>query len=67
MNDFAPIVEPIMTAPRDQGREITVVVRAGNRDRHVRAYWWRHWCMADGVWWSPQHGAVNAHAWLAIR
>lgn len=59
-------VEPIMTAPRDQGRELRVVLRGARRaDIVVRAYWWRHWSMPEGCWWCPERGVVQPVAWLA--
>lgn len=66
MTDRRPnngIMEPIRTAPRDQGREILVAMKPGGP--LYRVYWWRHWSMPEGCWWSPQHGVVRPIRWLA--
>lgn len=53
-------LEPIMTAPHDQGRELLVITREG---RTHTASWWRHWSMPKGVWWSWCCGVIDPVWW----
>lgn len=52
--------EPICTAPRDPGREIIVMWR----HHRVAVYWWKHWTMSEGVWWSNLYGAIDPLRWI---
>lgn len=66
MNLKDPRVEPISTAPRDQGRELKVIIEWGSVPNQmvVAAYWWRHWAAREGCWWSPVYGLINPVAWV---
>jgi len=53
-------LKPIATAPRDPGLFLPVLW-LGHR---VGVYWWHHFSMQEGVWWSPQHGAITPTHWF---
>lgn len=59
-------IEPISTAPHDQGRELQVVIEwgEGRNKMGTGAYWWRHWSTTEGCWWSPVYGVIHPIAWV---